>query len=557
MANKIYLSLLGISISFNLFANPGPQAFQLIDASIASVHQAMQDHQLTCVELVNDYLTRIKTYDLDLSRGAPINAFVNINPSVLEEAQALDKTYTETGEFIGPLHCIPVIIKDNIDMIESPSSSGSLSLLGSQPVKDAVLVTQLRHAGAIILGHGTMDEFASGMSGISSRSGRVGNTYDPTQNPGGSSSGVATAVSANFAMVGIGTDNSGSVRIPAAFNGVYGLRPSTGLISQSGIFPRGNLDGVAGPIARNVEDLATVLSVISINPTSYNSFLNANALVGKRIGIVTEAAKINPFPPQNSESNTLYQNSFKRLQSLGATLVNVNLPNFDNNRDNNMAGEVDNINAYLASFPSTRQNFMDICSSERSIIFTSISNCKQHIQKTGYPDGKSYQQAIALFQKNRNYVENVMTINHLDALVIPLTTSGYASYDVNNVNTSRIALSSNSGLPALTFIAGYNHAGMPVSLELIGKMNNEGELMGMVYAYAQKMGTRPLPDISGPSNLNLNDLSIPALNNLFTLIGNQAYVDVLKKGKSTDLTPQKFNKIVREVVNAYNSNKKI
>lgn len=204
-------------------AKPINKNFKLTEYTIASVHQAIQSHQLTCTKLINDYLFRIKIYNLSLRYEAPINAFVALNPNIFNEAQKLDSYYTKTGHIKGPLHCIPVIVKDNIDTINSPSTSGSLAMLGSQPINNAFLVQQLIQAGAIIIGKGSMDEFASGMTGISGRSGRVGNAYDPTQNPGGSSSGSAAAVSANFAIIGIGTDNSGSVRIPAAFNGVYGI----------------------------------------------------------------------------------------------------------------------------------------------------------------------------------------------------------------------------------------------------------------------------------------------------------------------------------------------
>lgn len=163
------------------------------------------------------YLTRIQSYDMNLNRDAPINAFVALNPNAIVEAKHLDKQYQKTGQFKGMMHCVPVIVKDNIDTVDTSSTSGSLALLGSQPNQGAFLVQKLRNAGAIIIGKGSIDEFASGMSGRSSKSGRVGNAYDPAVNSGGSSAGVGAGVSANFAMVGIGTDNSGSIRIPATY----------------------------------------------------------------------------------------------------------------------------------------------------------------------------------------------------------------------------------------------------------------------------------------------------------------------------------------------------
>ncbi len=336
-------------------------SFQLDNATISSVHTAMKAHKLTCIELITRYLTRIKIHNLNLERGAPINAFVALNPNVFSQAKALDHYYTSTGNFSGPMHCIPVVVKDNIDTVDTPSTSGSLAMLGSQPTKDAFLVHKLREAGALIIGKGAMDEFASGMDGISSRSGRVGNAYNPNQNPGGSSSGPGAAVSANFAMIGIGTDNSGSVRIPAAFNGIYGLRPSTGLISQSGIFPRGNMDGVAGPMARTIKDLAITLSVIasSSDPNdpktqlethrtaAYTDYLKPDGFEHKRIGIIISVGDKKTFDENNKSATEIFDKTFKNLQRFGATLIRVKLPRFNSDRNNNMAGEIQEINEYL------------------------------------------------------------------------------------------------------------------------------------------------------------------------------------------------------------------
>lgn len=554
------LSLLSCS---TLFADNHTSSFAWEDATIAEVHQAMKKGNLSCVELVQDYIARIQKYDLDLSRGAPINAIVNINPDVLNEARILDQEYAQTHQFVGPLHCIPAIIKDNIDMVEAPSTSGSLSLLGSQPTQDAFLVSQLRKAGAIILAHGGMDEFASGMSGISSRSGRIGNAYDPTQNPGGSSGGVAAAVSANFAMVGIGTDNSGSVRIPAAFNGLYGLRPTQGLISQRGIFPRGNIDGTAGPITRTVADLATVLSVIAVTDNqdtntlqaprtgSYIPFLNKDALKGKRIGVVMSADGINAFPPPSSYSAQAYQNALETLQNSGVQLVYITLPQFNTNRNNNMAGEVEQINNYLSTFPSTRQNFMDICKSNRSIIFDSVKDCIQHAKQTGKVGGNRYQQALATIDKNRQYVQQVMTNNNLDALIMPLTQTGVADYDTDLVNTGKIALASNAGLPAITLLIGYKNNIMPVSMELIGKSYDEGNLISMAYAFEQIKGPRLAPNMGDVTNLSMAGWSIPMMNNFFTIIGNTTFEQVLKNSTTDMINPDEFSKIVEQEYDIY------
>ncbi len=536
-------------------------SFQLDNATITSVHTVIKTHKLTCVELITRYLTRIKINDLSLTRGAPINAFVALNANVLSQANELDRYYARTGRFLGPMHCIPVVVKDNIDTVDTPSTSGSLSMLGSQPNTNAFLVNKLRKAGALILGKGAMDEFVSGMNGISSKSGRVGNAYDPNENPGGSSSGPAAAVSANFAMIGIGTDNSGSVRIPAAFNGIYGLRPSAGLISQTGIFPRGNLDGVAGPMARTVKDLAITLSVIANAPdpndpktqleihrrNTYTNYLIPDALEHKRIGIITSVGREKTFDKNSKPAMKIFDKTFQNLQKFGATLVRVKLPQFNGRRENNMAGEIQDINDYLKSFPSTRQNFRDICKSGRTQVFNGVKECLKHIKETAKKNSRTYHRTLKMFLANRNYVENIMNKNKLDALIMPINSHGAASYDDSGTNTG-LGVSSNSGLPAITIIGGYTKAkpAMPVGLELIGKMYGEGELIALAYSYESHFTEKHSPKILAPTKPSpLLNMSIPQMNNLFTLIGYDAYNQYLKNSNTQMIKAKQFAALVK------------
>jgi amidase len=377
---------------------------------INSITGAISAREITCQTLISQYLEHIQTYNLDASRGAPINAFVAITPSVLKDAEKLDQHFSSTQSLIGPLHCVPVVLKDNIDTYDSPSSVGTLALLDSQPNKDAFLVRQLRHAGAIILGKTTMDELGNGMIGISGRSGRTGNAYDPMQSPGGSSAGSAAAVAANFAVVGIGSDNSGSVRIPAAFHGLYGMRPSTGLLSQNGIFPRGNLDGIAGPITRTVQDMAIVLSVIATPDendyktleheviSSYAALLEKEDLQGMQLGIIRKGAGIDPFTDTPPAINILYEIFFEHLRTLGATLTDIMLPDFNIDRQHNMAGEVEEINAYLASFPAPQESYADLCLSQNSQVFGSPPECLKHIEDTPPLYGEAYDEVLSTFE---------------------------------------------------------------------------------------------------------------------------------------------------------------
>ncbi|QBS08776.1 amidase [Legionella israelensis] len=534
------------------------------DINIKVIHHAIKTQQITCERLIQCYIMRIKAYNLSSSKHAPINAFTTIHPNVMDKARQLDVQYSQTKQLAGSLHCIPVILKDNINSYDSTTTSGSLALLGNQPNKDAFLVSQLRKAGAIILGKGSMDELASGMFGISSRSGRIGNPYDTNRNPGGSSGGPAAAVSANFAVIGIGTDNSGSIRIPAAFNGVYGLRPSIGLVSQRGIFPAGNLDGVAGPFARNIEDLAIVLDVIAKKDPkdiktqtvprkkSYSSLLRKQGLKGKRIGILRQVGNVDTFKDTPNNIRQKFNQALQVMKHSGAVLIdNVRLPLFINDRTPNMAGMREDVNAYLKSFPAVRKSIQDICESNRTRVFGDAEQCMSFYDSLPIKYGKQYDNALKNFAKNKHYVENIMNQQQLEALLIPISRTGTATYEANEINTWLAPVSSNSGLPALAINIGYLNK-MPVGIELLGKPFAEGRLIEIAYSFEKNSPPRIYPNMP-KKNKALEGLDIAKYNNLLTLIGYRSYIEVLKNNKQESywqvLSSDVFKEIVNRIIN--------
>ncbi len=549
--NRIYSLLILLFISTATFS------FQLEETTISAVQKAFTNGEITCEELVLAYINRIKKYDLSVSEAAPINAITEINRSALDYARILDENFKKTKKLAGPLHCVPIILKDNIDSFDTTTTAGSFSLLGNQPVVDADLTKRLRKAGAIILAKGGMDEFAWGMMGITSRNGRIGNAYNGNKNPGGSSGGPAAAVSANFALAGIGSDNSGSVRIPAAFNGLVSLRPSTGLISQEGMFPMGKLDGIAGPLTRTVSDLAALMDVLAVakNSKNYSDSLNKSGLQNKRIGIVRRVANIDPFKNMSAEVSKLIQKAYVDMERQGATFVDVKLEDFDINRELNQAGEIQDINSYLNAYPASRENFSDICESNRTRNFGNKEKCLQFMQKTEKDALIKSKEAKAIFSKNKNYLETLMNEKHLDALLIPISTKGIASYDPFPINTWRAPVSSNSGLPAISFIIGYLE-GLPVGIELVGKYNAEPTLIEMAYAYETQAPKRLVPKLPA-INQQTAKLSIAEFNNLINQIGKATYEKVLIKAGNNEkiLTPELFKSIVQSVLNqaVYNS----
>lgn len=551
----------------HLLAKPA-RTFQFHDLTIERIHSAIRKKQITCQALVQWHIHRIKKFDLAIQAGgAPLNAMVTVNPNAMLSAAKLDRYFAKTGKLAGRLHCVPVVMKDNIDHFDMPATSGSLAMLGSQPLHDASVSHALRQDGAILLGTTSMDEFAGGMAGISSRHGRTGNAYDTSQNPGGSSSGSGVAVSSEFAVIGIGTDNSGSVRIPAGFNGLYGLRTSRGLVSRSGTFPRGNLDAVIGPMARTVKDIAMVLDVMAVSdehdpitfkatrPDSYLTDLSPSALKGKRIGIVGYVDRQNPYAKMSPAKVRVIRQFYQKLQTLGATLVdNVPLPDYNRYRRDNLAGEVDDVNDYLKSFPSTRKNFHDICSSGRTQVFDGRGGCLMHIQETAKRGSRAYRRVLNRFELNRKYVEQVMDDKQLDALVMPLTTNGTPTYDMRRMNTFSIPISSNAGLPGLSMVAGYHRAGegkpaMPIAVELIGRRYDESKLLAMAYAYDQQFHPRISPTLTTDKLSDvLLRVPVPQFNNVITLLGFTSYRQVLQNTKPRRLTSSRFAKIVDQVL---------
>src|SRR6516225_11360002 len=275
---------------------PSAAPFHLMEATIDGIHAAMRSGELTCTRLVQAYLDRIAAYD---KAGPKLNAVQNVNPHALEEAARLDAALRSSGP-VGPLHCIPVLVKDEVDTSFMPTTYGSALFKTFVPPRNATIVERLEAGGAVILAKTNMGEFAQAYSG--SAFGDCHNAYDPRRSPSGSSCGTAIGVAANFAAVGIGEDTGGSIRGPAAHASLVGLRPTLPLVSRFGMMPSRPTQDTLGPIARTVTDAAILLDTIAGYdpddpitaaavgqvPPSYTAFLTADGLKGARIGIIRE-----------------------------------------------------------------------------------------------------------------------------------------------------------------------------------------------------------------------------------------------------------------------------
>ena len=338
MKIKIWLAFWGICfLSQTACQAPQKEAkFEVIETTIQEIHQAFQENHLSCQQLVEIYLHRIKKYD----KATLLNAITAINPRARERARELDNEFRRTGK-LRPLHGIAVVVKDNIETKDMPTTAGSEALKGFIPPDDAFIVRKLREAGAIILAKSNMAEWA--FSPYITQSGTAGitrNPYDLNRVPAGSSGGTAAAVAANLVTVGLGTDTGNSVRGPSAHCCLVGLRPTLGLVSRDGIIPLYLRNDTAGPMCRTVEDVARLLDVIAgydpadpltalsqgKKPLSYTQFLDKNGLKGARIGVFRFYTDL---PTADPQVVALFEKALEEMKKQGAIIVDpFTIPKF-------------------------------------------------------------------------------------------------------------------------------------------------------------------------------------------------------------------------------------
>lgn len=566
--------------------------FNPMDASIAETHAALRSGQTTCRALVEFYLDRILKFDLDVSDGPPLNALVRINTNARAIAADLDEHFRLTGQFVGPLHCIVTIIKDNYDAFDMPTTAGSLAFVDpvsgeeQQPPDDGFQTALYRQAGAVILGHGSMDELAVGIHGKSSRSGRTGNAYDAFRNPGGSSSGPAVSVTSNFSMIGTGSDTCGSNRMPASFNNLVSIRQSSGLSSQDGVYPLFLPNDVEGPMARSIGDLATMLNVIAVQdpsdpktqdpewqrPNDFTDFLNPKGLDGKRIGILRSTGGSATFEGASDEVLGVYQTVFDTLTAQGAEVIdNIELPDFDILPP--LTGIASDINAYLSSFATLQQDYADVCQSDRSItgpitgypfsdVPVAISpfpyatlTCEAFQLATSNTGTPVYDTDVARLETNRQYVENIMDQNNLDGLIYPTVPTGAAQFAGENgkgdagVPVANCIVAANSGLPSIVVRAGFSNdsIALPIGIQILGRKFDEATLIEMAFAYENVTQLRQQPIlISEVASQTLPAMDIDEFNRVKLAIAEAAFPVMANNGSPDGslLTAEVFQPIV-------------
>lgn len=491
--------LAALSLAFSLYGVPASgQHADVFEATIPELQTAMDRGQLAAVDLVDAYLARIAAYD---EAGPELNAILHLNPNARVEAAALDRERAEQGPR-GPLHGIPVILKDNFNTAGLPTTGGSVALAGLVPPDDAVQVQRLREAGAIILAKANLHELAAGITTLSSLGGQTRNPYDPRRNPGGSSGGTAAAVAASFGAVGWGTDTCGSIRIPAAFNSLFGLRPSKGLSSIDGVIPLSHTQDVAGPLARTVTDLAIALdatvgwglaatSLLGRPGPRFISALDTTALQGVRIGVLRSYFG---DAHEAREVNVAIGTALKELEAQGAVVLDIELPGLDSLLEGTSVIDYEfkwDLMDYLASVPGAPVESLSEILDQR-LHHEELEARFRVRNRPETRESEEYRKALAHRGVVREFVLARMEAMSLDALAYP-TMRRVAALIGEPPLGGNCQLSATTDMPALSIPAGFTDEGLPVGLELLGRPFTDTLLLGIGYDYEQAVHPRRPP----------------------------------------------------------------
>jgi Asp-tRNA(Asn)/Glu-tRNA(Gln) amidotransferase A subunit family amidase len=495
-------ALFAISAAGRRLPAQGNATFDVTEKSIRELQAALTAGHVTSAQLVELYLARIAAYD---QTGPTLNAVIALNPEAGADARDLDDERKARGPR-GPLHGIPVLLKDNFETEDMPTTGGSLALRGIVPAQDAFQVRGLRRAGAIVLGKVNLHELALGLTTHSSLGGQTLNPYDLTRAPGGSSGGSGVAAAACFAAFTMGTDTSGSIRIPSSHNSIVGLRPSAGLSSRAGIIPFGHTQDTGGPMARTVEDLAVILdATVGYDPAdpttvagsgriprTYTSSLKAGALKGTRIGVLTEFFG---NAPEDGDVAAVVRRAIDEMRTAGATAVDVAVPDLARliTASNLLTQEVKfYLRDYLRSAGAHARSIEELLDSGlHSASLQGILGVANAVPED-YTSGDDYKSRLAARGTLAKAVVSVMDANRLDAVVYP-TVRRIGPVVGGPQAGSNAALSANSGLPAVTVPAGFTVQGFPVGIELLGRSFAEPTLLSLAFDFEQATHHRRPP----------------------------------------------------------------
>jgi len=487
--------------------------FDLMEATVAQIHAAMREGTLTCRELVEAYLDRIEAYD---QKGPAINSVITVNPHALGEADACDAYFEANGEFCGPLHGIPVMLKDNFNTVDMQTTAGSVALKGWVPPTDSFVTKRIRDSGAIILAKTNLHEFAIWGESISSILGQAVNPYDPTRTPGGSSGGTGATIASNIGVIGLGTDTINSIRSPASANSLVGIRPTIGLVSRAGIVPYSLTQDTAGPICRTVEDAARCLDVIAGYdpddaetswcigkiPASYLDSLNVDGMKGRRIGVLKSLFGKEEI---NSSTNEVLRNAMKVFEENGATLVpiedDIDQPWLTSETSVHLDDFEHDLNGYLDKLPPEWpiHSMREVL--EKGLFHPFSEGNMRDAMKLGVGTPRYLEK---MYNKIgvRTHILKIMADLQLDAMIYPHQQQLVCKIGGNQQQRNGV-LCSSTGFPSIAVPAGFAPdenapIGVPVGMEIIGRPWSEPLLIEIAYSFEQHSHFRR-PPVSTPA----------------------------------------------------------
>ena len=514
----------------------------LMDSTVTELQSEMEKGNLTSVQLTQMYADRIEAYDRELD----LNSVIAINPDAFSEALEMD--LERSGGLVrGPLHGIPVIVKANIDIKGMATSAGAKALEDMISDKDAFIVRKLKDAGAVILGQANMSEFAyATASSRSTLGGNVHNAYDTSRTPAGSSGGTAVAVTCNFAALGVGTDTGGSIRNPSSFANIYGMRPSKGLISVSGILPLKAFKDTAGPMARTAEDMAILLEAMAgtdpdddytveanadwMAGDGYTDDLSKNGLVGTKIGYLSYSFGTEYSSP-NEKVMPMLETAIANLEGAGAEIVdisdilttgmieeltsdiNTDTFEYDVNKYLNEKGEAAKYKTVRDMLYSNADGTINMYLGNLTADYYELAGSFEDTPDPytadvgGYKRTPCWEKAL----ESRLKISKIMEENGIDAVMylnffdVAQTEDAYVEDDYNYANYD-IAFSSKLGLPEISLpmglsdTAGSAESAMPLGLSVFSAYGRDDKLIGIAYAYEKQAGEtiRKMPDITPP-----------------------------------------------------------
>ena len=490
--------------------------FQIAEATIADIHQAYRLGQLSCRKLVEAYLERIETYD---KHGPGINSIITINSKALEEADGLDAVFKTSGP-VGSLHGIPIVVKDQADVKGMPTTLGSVLFKNYYPDRDSFVVEKLKKAGAVILGKSTLGEMAGGDT-HGSLFGSTRNPYDLDRTVGGSSGGSAAAVAANFCTAAIGQEGLASIRRPAAWNSIAGMRTTAGLVSRGGVYGGWpSAAGLLGPMARTISDMAAVLDAIAgydpedpltaygagHMPESFMQCLDKNGLHGARLGILREPMGIDSEPDSEDFKKVSYvfDRSVAELEAAGAEIVDpIDIPDLNPLLAKRAAGPGDGERSFRNYFGrSAHPPFKSIAEVVASAEFTKVSRNAQKRLSASADASKHYECLKARDELMTNLLK-VMADNRLDAIVHKAVehqatriseglNPPYVNYKgAPHLNTFLVFV------PSVAVPAGFTTDHLPVGIVFLGRPYDDGNMIKLAYAYEQATRHRRPPACLG------------------------------------------------------------